>query len=172
MGVNNFADVGIRELHSGGMTDLPGVVAAGYQIRPDLAKAFAGFLLDFPTMSRFASGLRGSDNLRSIVRAYAEHHVDLIKVLATERAGTPDTDPRKRTFSDEELATIVDEARKTGLPAAAHTHTDEVARGAVLAGVHSIEHGTNLSDETLRLMKSRGIYLVPTLVVWDRTTDN
>jgi len=172
MGVNNFADVGIREPHNGGMTDLPGVVAAGYQIRPDLAKAFAGFLLDFPTMSRFASGLRGSDNLRSIVRAYAEHHVDLIKVLATERAGTPDTDPRKRTFTDEELASIVDEARKLGLPVAAHAHSDEGARGAVLAGVRSIEHGTYLTDETLQLMKTRVTYFDPTISTWDEGTAN
>ena len=118
MGVNNFADVAMRELHSSGMNELPAVVAAGYQIRPDVAQAFTGFLLDFPSMRRFVSGLRGSDNLRSVVRAYAEHHVDLIKILATERAGTPETDPRKRTFTDEEMAAIVDEARKVGLPVA------------------------------------------------------
>jgi len=167
MGVNYFVDVGMRELHNGGMTEIPAVIAAGYQIRPDVAQAFTGFLLDFPSLSRFASGLRGSDNLRSVVRAYAEHHVDLIKILATERAGTPDTDPRKRTFTDEEMATIVDEARKFGLPVAAHAHSDEGARGAVLAGVRSIEHGTYVSDETLALMKARGTYLDPTISVWN-----
>jgi imidazolonepropionase-like amidohydrolase len=166
MGVNNFVDVGLRELQSSGMTELPAVVAAGYQIRPDVAQAFTGFLLDFPSMRRFVSGLRGSDNLRSVVRAYAEHHVDLIKILATERAGTPETDPRKRTFTDEEMAAIVDEARKVGLPVAAHAHGDEGARGAVLAGVRSIEHGTYLSDDTLGLMKARGTYLDPTISVW------
>jgi len=114
-------------------------------------------------MNQFMSGLRGSDNLRSVVRLLAEHHVDLIKILATERAGTPQTDPRKRTFTDEEMAAIVDEARKAGLPVAAHAHGDEGARGAVLAGVHSIEHGTYLSDDTLALMKARGTYFVPTL---------
>jgi imidazolonepropionase-like amidohydrolase len=167
MGVNNFADVAMRELHSSGMNELPAVVAAGYQIRPDVAQAFTGFLLDFPSMRRFVSGLRGSDNLRSVVRAYAEHHVDLIKILATERAGTPETDPRKRTFTDEEMAAIVDEARKVGLPVAAHAHQDEGARGAVLAGVRSIEHGTYLSDDTLGLMKARGTYLDPTISVWN-----
>jgi len=61
------------------------------------------------------------------------------------------------------MAAIVDEARKAGLPVAAHAHGDEGARGAVLAGVHSIEHGTYLSDDTLALMKARGTYFVPTL---------
>ncbi len=166
MGVNYFVDVGMRELHNAGMTDIPAVVAAGYQIRPDVAQAFSGFLLDFPSLMKFASGLHGTDNLRAVVRAYAGHHVDLIKILATERAGTPDTDPRKRTFTDEEMAAIVDEARKFGLPVAAHAHSDDGARGAVLAGVRSIEHGTYLSDETLRLMKSLGTYLDPTISTW------
>jgi imidazolonepropionase-like amidohydrolase len=160
LGVPHFVDVGMRELNRGGMSDIPGVVASGYQIRPDLAE---GFFLDFPEMSASMKGLHGPDNLRRVVRILAEHHLDLIKVLATERAGTPETDPRKRTFSDEELTAIVDEARKTGLPVAAHAHADEGARGAVLGGVRSIEHGTYLSDETLTLMKARGTYLVPTI---------
>ena len=171
MGVNHFVDVGMRELHNGGMTDLPAVVAAGYQIRPDVAQAFSGFLLDFPNMSKFVSGLRGTDNLRNVVRAYAGHHVDLIKILATERAGTPETDPRKRTFTDEEMAAIVDEAHKLGLPVAAHAHSDEGARGAVLAGVRSIEHGTYLSDDTLTLMRGHGTYLDPTISVWYEGTE-
>lgn len=166
MGVNYFVDVGMRELHNAGMKDIPAVVAAGYQIRPDVAQAFSGFLLDFPGFMKFSSGLRGADNLRTVVRAYAEHHVDLIKILATERAGTPDTDPRKRTFTNEEMAAIVDEARKFGLPVAAHAHSDDGARGAVLAGVRSIEHGTFLGDDTLSMMKSRGIYLDPTISTW------
>src|SRR5258708_15992477 len=159
MGVNSFADVGSRNLHTRGMNELPAVVAAGYQIRSDVAQAFTAFLLDLPSMRSVVSRIRGSDNLRSVVRAYAEHHVDLIKILATERAGTPETDPRKRTFTDEEMAAIVDEARKTGLPVAAHAHSDEGPPAALLASVRSIEHGTYLRDDTLGLMKARGTYL-------------
>jgi imidazolonepropionase-like amidohydrolase len=172
LGVNHFVDVGMRELHNAGWTDLPAVVAAGYQVRPDLGTVFSGFLLDFPNLNRIVSGLRGSDDLRIVVRVLAEHHVDLIKILATERAGTPDTDPRKRTFTDEEMSAIVDEARKAGLNVAAHAHSDEGARGAVLAGVHSIEHGTYLSDDTLALMKAKGIYLVSTISTWDDDNDD
>jgi imidazolonepropionase-like amidohydrolase len=157
----------MRELHHAGLTDIPEVVAAGYQIRPDLAEAYEAFFLDFPSMSGLMSGVRGSDNLRRVVRLLAERHVNLIKIFATERAGTPQTDPLKRTFTDEELAAVVDEARKVGLSVAAHAHSDEAARAAVLAGAHSIEHGTYLSDETLALMKSRGTYFVPTISAWD-----
>ena len=112
LGVEHFVDVGMRELHKAGWTDIPAVVAAGYQIRPDLGTVEPGFLLDFPDLNRFQSGLRGSDDLRIVVRVLTEHHVDLIKILATERAGTPETDPRKRTFTDEEISAIVDEGPK------------------------------------------------------------
>ncbi|MBM0104102.1 amidohydrolase family protein [Steroidobacter sp. S1-65] len=45
---------------------------------------------------------------------------------------------------------------------AAHSHGDLAARQAVEAGVDSIEHGSVLSDETLKLMRAKGTYLVPT----------
>ncbi|MGE5242777.1 MAG: amidohydrolase family protein, partial [Betaproteobacteria bacterium] len=49
-----------------------------------------------------------------------------------------------------------------GIPVEAHAHGDEGAMAAVRAGVRSIEHGTYLSDATLRLMKEKGAYLDPT----------
>jgi imidazolonepropionase-like amidohydrolase len=163
MQVDHYIDIGMRELHRQGEKDLPDIVAAGYQLRPDMI-AFEAFLLDFP---KFAGMIRpkvaGEENVRRLVQANVQHHVDLIKILATERGGTPDTDPRKRTFTDEEIVAIVDEARKAGLPVAAHAHGDEGAAAAVRAGVRSIEHGSFMSDETLALMKVRGTYLVPTI---------
>jgi imidazolonepropionase-like amidohydrolase len=69
------------------------------------------------------------------------------------------------------LAAVVDEAHKAGLWVAAHAHGDEGAAAAVRAGVHSIEHGTYLSDETLRLMKEKGVYLDPTLTATQDLSD-
>jgi imidazolonepropionase-like amidohydrolase len=48
--------------------------------------------------------------------------------------------------------------------AAAHSHGAEAAKRAVRAGIDSIEHGSFLDDEALRLMKERGTYFVPTLM--------
>ena len=160
MGVNHFADIGMRELNRSGVADVPDVVAAGYHVRPHPAEEF---FLDFPKLSGLMAGVSGPDMVRRMVRAMIERGVDVIKIMATERAGLPDTDPRKRVFADEELAATVDEARKSGIPVAAHAHGDEGARAAVLAGVRSIEHGTYLSDQTLALMKERGTYLDPTI---------
>ncbi len=118
------------------------------------------FVKDFPELADMKPPLRGTENLRRLVKAYAAKGVDHIKVLATERAGLADQDPRKRTFTDDELIAIVDEARKAGLKVAAHAHGDEGAYAAVNAGVRSIEHGTWVSDKTLRLMKAKGTWLV------------
>ncbi len=162
MGISHYADVGLRELARSGRLDLPEVLAAGYHVRPRLAPEI---FLDEPALADLMDGVRGVENVRRVVQANLKRRVDVIKVLATERAGLPETDPRRRTFTDEELAAVVEEARRGGVPVAAHAHGDEGAAAAVRAGVKSIEHGTYLSDRTLALMKERGTYLVPTIAV-------
>ena len=161
LGVNHFVDIGMRELNHAGVSDLPDIVAAGYHVRPRLAEEL---FLDLPKLNDLmGKPVSGVEALRRIVRAQIERGVNVIKILATERAGLPDTDPRKRVFSDEEIAAIVDEARKSNVYVAAHAHGNEGAYAAVKAGVRSIEHGTWMSDETLKLMKDRGTYFVPTI---------
>jgi imidazolonepropionase-like amidohydrolase len=159
-GVNHFADIGMRELNHKGVVDVPDVVAAGYHIRTHPAD---DYFIDFPQDTDLMGGVHGTEAVRRMVQRMVSRGVNRIKVMATERAGTPETDPRIRVFNDEELAAIVEEANKTGLWVVAHAHGNEGAAAAVRAGVHSIEHGTYLSDDTLRLMKEKGVYLDPTI---------
>ena len=107
-------------------------------------------------------GVTTVEALRRVVRANLSHGVDWIKVTATERAGTPDTDPRKQMFSVGELEVIVGEAANKGVPVEAHAHGAEGAHAAVRAGVRSIEHGTFLTDETMKVMAQMGTFFVPT----------
>ena len=109
-----------------------------------------------------ASGER-AEALRTVVRVNLDHGVDWIKTRGTERAGLPDTDPRQQVYDEAQLRVIVEEAATKGIPVMAHAHGDEGAYAAVAAGVRSIEHGTYLSDSTLRLMKQKGTWFVPTL---------
>ncbi|HEY0679004.1 MAG TPA: amidohydrolase family protein [Chitinophagaceae bacterium] len=159
MHCDRFLDIQIREAHRSGQRDLPDVIAAGYQMRPDM---FPTFFEDFPALADMKPRVTGTENVRRVVRALVSRGVDHIKFLATERAGTPETDPRKRTFTDEEIAAIVDEAGKAGLAASAHAHGDEGAYAAVKAGVKSIEHGTFITDSTISLMKKNKTFFVPT----------
>jgi imidazolonepropionase-like amidohydrolase len=163
MGVSNFVDVGMRELVARGDLDAPEIVAAGYHIRPRPAPTI---FTEHPELGDLlAPGLHGPEALRRAVRVMLQHHVQWIKVLATERAGTPETDPRKQVYSEAELRAIVAEAAKAAIPVAAHAHGEEGAHAAVVAGVRSIEHGTFLADSTLALMAKQGTFLVPTLAI-------
>jgi imidazolonepropionase-like amidohydrolase len=108
-------------------------------------------------------GVNTPDALRRMVEANLARGVDWIKVNATERAGTPDTDPRKQMFTEAELRVIVETAAAKSIPVQAHAHGAEGALAAVKAGVRSIEHGTYLTDEALQLMAKQGTFFDPTM---------
>lgn len=166
-GVSHYADVGLRELVQQGSAIGPDVVASGYHVRRTLAEdAFIGQ----PDLAALMRGVSTADDLRRVVRANAARGVDWIKVLATERAGLPEVDPRKQMYGEAELRAVVEEAAARNLPVQAHAHGEEGALAAVKAGVRSIEHGTWLSDEALRLMAKQGTFFDPTIdVVKDMT---
>ena len=157
---NNYQDVALRDLVKQGAIPGPDVVAAGVFITPELGET----MLADARLGAFKDGVTSEAALRGVVRVNLDHRVNVIKTRGTERAGLPNTDPRKQTFTEQQLAWIVDEATKGGVPVMAHAHGDEGAYAAVKAGVRSIEHGTYLSDSTLTLMRQRGTFLVPTYI--------
>jgi imidazolonepropionase-like amidohydrolase len=160
-GVSNYVDVGMRELVRQGAVVGPDVFAAGYHVRPTLAEEA---YFDHPSLAPLMrGGVVTIDAMKTVVQANLSRNVDWIKVLATERAGTPDTDPRKQVYTEEELRAIVAEAATRKVPVQAHAHGAEGALAAVKAGVRSIEHGTYLTDETLKLMAAQGTFFDPTM---------
>src|SRR5262249_33487246 len=159
-GGSGYTDVGFRELVKSGAVIGPNVVAAGYQIRPRLQEE--AFLAN-PQYADLMSGLDTIDKLRRAVQMNLAHGVDWIKILATPSGGSQN--PRHQNFTEDEIRAIVDEAAANGVPVAAHVHSDQAAMAAVKAGVRSIEHGEDLSDETLALIKAKGVYLDPTYTI-------
>jgi imidazolonepropionase-like amidohydrolase len=167
-GVSFYVDVGFHELVKKGAVAGPDVVTAGYHVRPQIAAE--AFLSD-PQYSDLMAGVTTIDRMRRAVQMNLGHGVDWIKILATERAGTADTDPRKQVYTEDEIRAIVQEAATRNVPVEAHAHGDEGAMAAVKAGVRSIEHGTYLSEATLQLMKERGTYFDPTYTTVIDLTD-
>ncbi|MDP1570433.1 MAG: amidohydrolase family protein [Vicinamibacterales bacterium] len=160
-GAQMWVDVGLREMVRQGLVIGPDVLATGYHVRGGLGED--AFLVD-PSLPAALFGAPPSvDVLRQVVRANLAHGVDWIKTSGTERAGLPDTDPRKQVFTEAEIRAIVAEAATKQVPVMAHAHGAEGALAAVKAGVRSIEHGTYLPDEALDLMASQGTYFVPTI---------
>ncbi len=163
MGTSHYVDVGMRELQAAGHLEAPQYLAAGYHVRPPAAEAF---FQDHPELGHlYGSEIRGEDAVRAMTAAIVSRGVDFVKTNATERAGLPETDPRRQFYPEAELRAIVDEAGRAGIPVAAHAHGDAGARAAVEAGVRSIEHGTYISPETLAIMLEMGTYLVPTIAI-------
>jgi imidazolonepropionase-like amidohydrolase len=109
----------------------------------------------------------GVDAVRKAVREEIKHGSDWIKVLASGAMMSAGNDPNRAHFSPDELAAIVDEATRLGVPVAAHAHSAAGIKAAILAGARTIEHGTFMDDESIKLMKEKGVYLVPTLYVGD-----
>lgn len=163
MGASHYADVGMRELQRAGHAETPEHLAAGYHVRPQMAEAF---FQDHPDLGHLDGGaVTDVASVRAVTRAIVSRGVDFVKTNATERAGLPDTDPRKQLYGEAEIATMVEEAERAGIGVAAHAHGDAGGRAAVAAGVRSIEHGTYLSETTLRMMADRGTFLVPTIAI-------
>lgn len=158
--VSAYEDIAIRELVKSGRLPGPDVVAAGVFVTPQLGQS----LLADTRLGELIGGVNTDEELRKLVNVNIDRGVNFIKTRGTERAGLPDTDPREQTYTEHQLKVVVDEAAKRDVPVMIHAHGDEGAYAAVSAGARSIEHGTYLSERTLKLMKEKGTFLVPTYI--------
>src|SRR5262245_27148606 len=103
----------------------------------------------------------GAEEIIRVVRQQIGRGADWIKVYADYRWG-PQGEARP-TFSLDELKVLVETARASGRPVAAHATTAEGMRRAALASVETIEHGNDGTPDVFRLMRQRGVALCPTL---------
>ncbi len=111
----------------------------------------------------FAREVDGPDALRRAVREEIRAGATAIKLVATGGVLTPGITHDFTAFTQEELDAAVDEAHSWGRVVGAHAIGPEGIIRAVRAGVDSIEHGSMLSAEGVRLMKERGAVHVPTI---------
>lgn len=107
--------------------------------------------------------VNGVADARKAVRQRYKDGADLIKVTATGGVMSLAKNGLNPQFKEDELKAIVDTARDYGFHVAAHAHGAEGMKRAIEAGVYSIEHGTLMDDEVIRLMKKHGTWLVPTI---------
>lgn len=107
----------------------------------------------------------GPEEVRKKVREVLRAGAEVIKVCSTGGVGSPTDHPNFTQFSIEELKIMVEEGRfRDGIKVMSHAQGAEGIKNAVLAGIHSIEHGIFLDDEAIELMLEHGTFLVPTLV--------
>jgi imidazolonepropionase-like amidohydrolase len=95
----------------------------------------------------------GPDEIRKAVRKNIYHGANVIKMVA---------DDQPYFYREEDIKAAVDEAKRAGMKVTVHVMGGEAARNVILGGAAAIEHGFQLDDELLRLMKERGTFLVGT----------
>lgn len=103
------------------------------------------------------------EDARKAVRQRYKNGADWIKITATGGVLSMAKSGSNPQFFEEEIAAIVEVAKDYGMKVAAHAHGDEGMQRAIKAGVKTIEHGTEMSPETMELMKKHNAFYVPTI---------
>jgi imidazolonepropionase-like amidohydrolase len=157
-----FLDIALRDYINDGMVMGPRMAVAGAYITVSTGGGeVTGQATDVTLPPEMRLGVANSaTEVRQRVREILNHGADLIKVIATGAVLASGTKPGVQEFSEEEIHAAVTEAAKYGARVAAHAHGTEGINAAIRAGVASIEHGSHIDDESIRLMKEHGTSLV------------
>jgi imidazolonepropionase-like amidohydrolase len=135
-------------------------------IRHPLHVGPKGFAPEVP-VRQGAEEADGLEGVTHVARNQIGHGVDFIKIYADYRWG-PGGQARP-TFTQDEIARIVEVASSSGRPVVAHASTAEGMRRAILGGVATIEHGDEGTPEIWKLMVEKGVAFCPTLAAGDAT---
>jgi imidazolonepropionase-like amidohydrolase len=168
-----FPDVALRDAINRGIVPGPTILTAIQPVTATGAYDLVGYSPYLRTPS-IAFEADGTAEVRKQVRQLVKLGADLIKIYmeSYEKKQLPaDSLTGAMGYSAEELYALVDEAHRSGMPVAAHTYSDAAARIAIEAGVNSIEHGLYINEETFRMMAAKGIFYVPTLLVYELWRD-
>jgi len=116
--------------------------------------------------SGFSHVADGVDAVRKAAREELRRGATQVKIMASGGVASPSDPIWNLQYSEEEMRTIVEEARSWRTYAMAHAYTPEAIARAVRSGVRTIEHGNLIDAATAKLMAERGAFLVPTLVTY------
>ncbi|WP_426060917.1 amidohydrolase family protein [Hymenobacter sp. B1770] len=132
-----------------------------------------GYRLNLMGVPGPAEGIvNGPDQARQAVREQYKRGADLIKIASTGGVLSVAKDGSAPQMTEAEIRAVVETARDLGLAVACHAHGAEGMKRAVRAGVTSIEHGTLMDDETMKLMKKMGTWYVPTITAGKSVADS
>lgn len=157
-----FVDIALRDAINDGTVVGPRMAVAGAYITVSSGGGdIAGLSPDITLPPDLRAGVANSaTEIRQRVREILHRGADFIKIIATGAVLTRGTKPGVSEYTEDEIRAAVEEAAKYGARVTAHAHGAEGIKNAVRAGVQSIEHGSLIDDEGIRLMKAHGTFLV------------
>lgn len=159
-------NIALRNAINSGLVVGPRIYTAGKSIAPtgghaDPTNGVKRELMGDPGPDQGV--INGPYDARKAVRQAVKYGSDVIKVTATGGVLSVARDGSAPQFQQDELEAVVETAKDFGIHVAAHAHGDEGMKRAVKAGIHSIEHGTLMTEETMDMMVKSGTWLVPTV---------
>ena len=150
-----FGDVALRQAIDDGSVPGPRMIVSGPGLSP-IGGQFPGLLPEYQSLAAEEYRIvRNADDAADAVRENVTLGARVIKIYSNNT-------PNPGSFSDAELAAIVESAKRHRVKVAAHATSDDAVYRAAKAGVNSIEHAYQVTDSTLALMAKNGVMLVPT----------
>ena len=161
-----YTDVDLRNIIDEGTLPGPRIQVAGNYVSATGgagdARQFSPYV-EVPTVQNLADGV---DAVRLAVRTNFKNGADFVKILATGAVLSRGIPPGAQQYSDEEIAVAVEEADRWGRMVASHAHGPDGIKASIRAGVRTIDHGSMMDDEGIRLLQeTEHTFYVPTLYV-------
>jgi imidazolonepropionase-like amidohydrolase len=167
VGSRGFADVALRDAIDAGRVPGPRMLVAAHSLGITGGhcdeNGFAHDVLE-PRLGIETGQADGDDEIFKAVRHQVKYGADVIKICATGGVLSEGDSVGVQQYTDAEFRAVVEAAHMVERRVAAHAHGNAGIKAATRAGVHSIEHGSILDEEAIRLMIEHGTFLVPTLM--------
>lgn len=168
LGASNQAIFALRNAVRNGDVPGPRIIAAGSSVSIHGGHGdINGYREDVMHLLSSESICSGPEDCMRAVRTQVRAGADIIKITATGGVLSNTAAGLNQQFSDDELSAIVGSAHRMGRQVTAHAHGVDGINAFLRAGGDSIEHGTYLNDQSIRLFKSNGAWLIPTLLAGD-----
>jgi len=168
LGASNEAIFALRNAVKTGDVPGPRIIASGSSVSIHGGHGdINGYRDDVMHLLSSESICSGPDDCMRAVRTQVRAGADIIKITATGGVLSNTAAGLSQQFSDPELTAIVESAHRMGRQVTAHAHGVDGINAFLRAGGDSIEHGTYLDDQSIRLFKSNGAWLIPTLLAGD-----
>lgn len=163
VGADQLMDISMRNAINRGDIEGPRMLVSTFALGATGGHAdLTGFNpnIDWKYNKDFTGVADGESEIRKRVRNNVKWGADWIKVSATAGVLSEEESAGAPQYSLDELKVIVEEAHRWGRNVAAHAHGTEGIKLAIQAGVTSIEHGSLIDEDGIRMMKEKGVWLV------------
>ncbi|SIS73236.1 metal-dependent hydrolase family protein [Belliella pelovolcani] len=167
-------NISLRNAINAGKVEGPRIITSGKSIAPtgghaDPTNGMRRDLMGDPGPE--VGVINGVADARKAVRQQVKNGSDVIKITATGGVLSVAKDGNAPQFQQDEINAVIETATDFGIHVAAHAHGDEGMKRAVIGGIHSIEHGTYMSEETMDMMIEAGTWYVPTITAGKSVAD-